>query len=147
MEKFRQSHHKEGSDDWPSHCGYPAYDYVDYCVEPIDKMCQIWANYRIVDGIKHPCHAGERSADRGCAGRGDPRGALVRAVRRCGEVALEFALPGAREPVHAEAQVVRHSVPDREGVTGMGLKFTGLPPEHKTRLEQYLRGQAVDESS
>jgi len=63
------------------------------------------------------------------------------------EVALEFALPGAREPVQAEAQVVRHAIPDREGVTGMGLKFTGLAPEHKTRLEQYLRGQVVDEDS
>jgi uncharacterized protein (TIGR02266 family) len=63
------------------------------------------------------------------------------------EVALEFALPGAREPVHAEAQVVRHAIPDREGVTGMGLKFTGLAPEHKTRLERYLRGQVVDEDS
>jgi uncharacterized protein (TIGR02266 family) len=63
------------------------------------------------------------------------------------EVALEFALPGTPEPVQAEAQVVRHAVPDREGVTGMGLKFTGLTPEHKTRLERYLSGQVVDESS
>jgi uncharacterized protein (TIGR02266 family) len=63
------------------------------------------------------------------------------------EVALEFALPGARDPVHAEAQVVRHAIPDREGVKGMGLKFTGLAPEHKTRLERYLRGQVVDEDS
>lgn len=63
------------------------------------------------------------------------------------EVALEFALPGSLEPVQVEAQVVRHAIPDREGITGMGLKFTGLAPEHKTRLEKYLRGQVVDEDS
>ena len=63
------------------------------------------------------------------------------------EVGLEFALPGSPEPVQAEAQVVRHAIPDREGVTGMGLKFTGLTPEHKTRLGRYLGGQVGDESS
>jgi uncharacterized protein (TIGR02266 family) len=60
------------------------------------------------------------------------------------EVSLEFAVPGVPEPVQADAQVVRHAIPDREGITGMGLKFTGLSPEHKTRLQKYLRGQVVE---
>lgn len=63
------------------------------------------------------------------------------------EVELEFALPGIQEPVQVEAQVVRHAIPDREHVTGMGLKFTRVAPEHKMRLEQYLRGQLPDEGS
>lgn len=61
------------------------------------------------------------------------------------EVSLEFSLPGVNEPIIAEAQVVRHAIPDREQITGMGLKFTDIGPEHKMRLEQYLSKQLVEE--
>jgi uncharacterized protein (TIGR02266 family) len=63
------------------------------------------------------------------------------------EVSLIFPLPGITEPVKADAQVVRHAIPDREGITGMGLKFVNLAPEHKARLDQYLRGQVGDEGT
>jgi c-di-GMP-binding flagellar brake protein YcgR len=49
--------------------------------------------------------------------------------------------------LQADAQVVRHAIPDREGITGMGLKFVNLAPEHKARLDQYLRGQVGDEGT
>jgi uncharacterized protein (TIGR02266 family) len=63
------------------------------------------------------------------------------------EVKLIFPLPGITEPLQADAQVVRHAIPDREGITGMGLKFVNLAPEHKARLDQYLRGQVGDEGT
>jgi len=58
-------------------------------------------------------------------------------------ISLEFTLPGAHEPIRAEATVVRHTDPDREQIRGLGLKFVDIAPSHKNRLEEYLQQKLV----
>jgi uncharacterized protein (TIGR02266 family) len=54
-------------------------------------------------------------------------------------ISLEFTLPGEQGAIQAEATVVRHSDPDREGIKGMGLKFVEIAPEHRARLADYVQ--------
>jgi CheY-like chemotaxis protein len=51
---------------------------------------------------------------------------------------FQFSLPGDREPLLGEAEVVRHAVPDIEKLVGIGLKFLSFKGNDKSRLDAYL---------
>lgn len=53
-------------------------------------------------------------------------------------VSFESMLPGERAPIHGQAEVVRHTVPDVENVQGMGLKVLGFKGDGQKRLRGFL---------
>jgi uncharacterized protein (TIGR02266 family) len=70
-----------------------------------------------------------------------PTGMLVRTAQQLPigtRVGVEFTLPGAREPLRGEAEVVRHAAPDVEKTQGIGLRFLTLRPADQSRLEAFI---------
>jgi hypothetical protein len=51
---------------------------------------------------------------------------------------FELPLPGEREPLRGEAEVVRHTVPDVEGLQGIGVRFVALKGDGNLRLKRVL---------
>jgi uncharacterized protein (TIGR02266 family) len=51
---------------------------------------------------------------------------------------FELPLPGDREPLRGEAEVVRHAVADVEGLQGVGLRFVALKGDGNLRLKRML---------
>ena len=51
-------------------------------------------------------------------------------------VAIE--LPSDKSPIRGGAEVVRHTDPARESVTGMALRFIDLPDEDRGRLSDFI---------
>lgn len=51
---------------------------------------------------------------------------------------FELTLPGDRMPIQGEAEVMRHSVVEVEGVQGMGLKFLSLKGDAAKRVKKLL---------
>lgn len=53
-------------------------------------------------------------------------------------ISLEFQLPDGSEPIRGEAQVVRHTRPEREDIVGMGLRFLELYDDGQELLEAFV---------
>ena len=51
---------------------------------------------------------------------------------------LELTLPGDRVPIRAEAEIVRHTVPDVENVAGLGLKVKAYQGDGTARVRRFL---------
>ncbi|HPR65476.1 MAG TPA: TIGR02266 family protein [Thermoanaerobaculia bacterium] len=51
---------------------------------------------------------------------------------------FEFTMPGDRDPIQGEAEVVRHTVHPRDKVSGMGLRFISMDEDGRERLERHL---------
>jgi uncharacterized protein (TIGR02266 family) len=51
---------------------------------------------------------------------------------------LELTLPGDRMPIRAEAEIVRHTVPDVENVHGLGLKVRAYQGDGAARVRRFL---------
>lgn len=56
-------------------------------------------------------------------------------------VSFEVALPGERTPLQGEAEVMRHTEPDVEGVVGMGLRVIGFKAGGAARLRRFIASQ------
>jgi len=62
------------------------------------------------------------------------------------ELQIEIPTPGDDPPFSLRAEVIRHSVPQVEKVTGMGLKFIDLSEGDETRLRDYIaEGYPIEE--
>jgi uncharacterized protein (TIGR02266 family) len=56
---------------------------------------------------------------------------------------FELPLPGDRQPLRGEAEVVRYTVADVEGLQGVGLKFVVLKDDGHLRLKRMLGGKTA----
>ena len=56
------------------------------------------------------------------------------------QLGFEMALPGDSSPVRGYAVVVRHTMADREPVSGFAVQFASFSGEDKVRFETLLRG-------
>ena len=54
---------------------------------------------------------------------------------------FEYTLPGELRPVRGEAEVVRQSVPDVEGVEGVGLKVVSFKADGKSRVQRFVKSK------
>lgn len=54
---------------------------------------------------------------------------------------FEFTPPGQFVPIKGNAEVVRSTSPDREGVVGFAARFTHFDGDGQARLEQFLRSK------
>jgi len=54
---------------------------------------------------------------------------------------FEFTPPGQFVPIKGNAEVVRATAPDREGVVGFAARFTEIDGDGRARLEQFLRSK------
>jgi len=62
------------------------------------------------------------------------------------ELQIEIPTPGDDPPFSLRAEVIRHSAPQVEKVTGMGLKFIDLSEGDETRLRDYIaEGYPIEE--
>jgi uncharacterized protein (TIGR02266 family) len=52
---------------------------------------------------------------------------------------FDFTLPDQRLPIQGEAEVVRHSVPDVEGVQGLGLRVLSYRGDGARTLQRFLK--------
>jgi hypothetical protein len=52
---------------------------------------------------------------------------------------FEFTPPGQMLPIRGNAEVVRETLPDREGMAGFAARFTDFDGDGWQRLEMYLR--------
>ncbi|HPC83395.1 MAG TPA: PilZ domain-containing protein [Thermoanaerobaculaceae bacterium] len=52
---------------------------------------------------------------------------------------FELSLPGLDEPIRGEAEVVRHTDPERERVAGVGARILAFAGDGQQRLRGYLR--------
>ncbi len=71
-------------------------------------------------------------------------GMLVRTTERVPigtELSFEFELPGVEEPIRGTAEVVRYTVPERERVEGMGVRFKSLEAGGQAALDGFLEQQ------
>jgi hypothetical protein len=57
-------------------------------------------------------------------------------------LAFDFTPPGDRTPIRGKAEVVRHTLPDIDGVNGMGVKLVGFQADGQTRWEGFLSKRA-----
>jgi CheY-like chemotaxis protein len=54
---------------------------------------------------------------------------------------FEYTLPDQRVPVAGEAEVVRHAVPEAEGIQGVGLRVIKYKGGGATILQRFLKGR------
>jgi len=54
---------------------------------------------------------------------------------------FEFTPPGQFVPIKGNAEVVRSTAPDREGVVGFAARFVELDGDGQARLDQFLRSK------
>jgi hypothetical protein len=57
------------------------------------------------------------------------------------KVRFECTLPADRSPIAGDAEVARHSVPDIEQVSGIGLKILAFQGDSARRLRRFLEGK------
>lgn len=62
------------------------------------------------------------------------------------EARLTFTLPGDGDAIVARAEVVRHSAPELELVTGIGVRFIDLPAEARARLRDFVDGREAGQN-
>jgi CheY-like chemotaxis protein len=55
------------------------------------------------------------------------------------KMTFEFHLGANQQPIRGEGEVVRHTIPGRENVRGMGIRFITLERDGLVRLQRYLR--------
>lgn len=93
--------------------------------------------------IRLESHVGERKSLLLCQTENiSETGMLIKTNRRFplkSRVHFEFILPGDREPLSGEAQVVRHTTPGRERIIGVGLCFLSFKGDGWERLKAFLR--------
>ncbi len=53
-------------------------------------------------------------------------------------VQLDLALPGERTRLRLAAEVVRHALPEQEGIHGMGLRFVELRDAQRLALRRFI---------
>ena len=53
-------------------------------------------------------------------------------------VQLDLALPGERTLLRLAAEVVRHALPEQEGIRGMGLRFVDLRDAQRHALRRFI---------
>jgi CheY-like chemotaxis protein len=53
-------------------------------------------------------------------------------------LSFEFHVDDDGRPIRGQAEVVRHTTPDRESSSGIGIRFTDLDRDSEQRLYQYL---------
>lgn len=58
-------------------------------------------------------------------------------------VGITFNWPGDPDPISGQAEVVRHTSPETEGVRGMGIRFTAFQGQGGRRLRDHI-SQSVD---
>lgn len=51
---------------------------------------------------------------------------------------FELTFPGDRDPIRGRAEIVRHTLKNRERITGVAARFLPFPPEDQRRLETHL---------
>jgi len=51
---------------------------------------------------------------------------------------VEIPLPESDAPLALRAEIVRHTTPNMEQITGMGAKFIGITPEEQQLLRSYI---------
>ncbi len=57
------------------------------------------------------------------------------------ELRVAISLPSQADPIHARAEIARHTHPERENVRGLGLRFLEIEGNGKKALEDYLASQ------
>ena len=57
-------------------------------------------------------------------------------------VSFEYTLPGEVAPVRGEAEVVRQSVADVEGVEGVGLKVVSFRADGERRVGRFVKSKS-----
>ena len=62
-------------------------------------------------------------------------------LRRGTEVGFELTVPGGKQPIRGRAQVVRHALPDKEHVSGVGMRILSFKGSCDRDYNDYLTRQ------